>query len=51
MALAWILKDDRITSVILGASKVQQVKDGVEAIKNIDFTKDELDKIEFILRQ
>lgn len=51
MALAWILKDDRITSVILGASKVQQVKDGVEAIKNIDFAKDELDKIEFILRQ
>lgn len=51
MALAWILKDDRITSLILGASKVQQVKDGVEAIKNIDFTKDELDKIEFILRQ
>ena len=51
MALAWILKDDRITSVILGASKAQQVKDGVEAIKNIDFTKDELNKIESILRQ
>ena len=51
MALAWILKDIRITSVILGASKVQQVKDGIEAIKNIDFTKEELDKIEFILRQ
>jgi L-glyceraldehyde 3-phosphate reductase len=51
MALVWILKDNRITSVILGASKVQQVKDGVEAIKNIDFTKEELDKIEFILHQ
>ncbi|MGN6193567.1 MAG: L-glyceraldehyde 3-phosphate reductase [Ginsengibacter sp.] len=51
MALAWILKDNRITSVILGASKVQQVKDGVEAIKNIDFAKEELDKIEFILHQ
>ena len=51
MALAWVLKDDRITSAILGASKVQQIKDGIEAIKNLNFTKDELNKIEFILRQ
>jgi L-glyceraldehyde 3-phosphate reductase len=51
MALAWVLKDDRITSVILGASKTKQVTEGVEAIRNIDFSKDELDKIEFILRQ
>jgi len=51
MALAWILKDKRITSVILGASKVQQVKEGIDAIKNIDFSKDELSKIEFILHQ
>lgn len=51
MALAWVLKDDRITSVILGASKTKQVKDGVETIKNIHFSKEELDKIEFILRQ
>ena len=51
MALAWVLKDERITSVILGASKPKQVEEGVEAIKNIDFNKEELDKIEFILRQ
>jgi L-glyceraldehyde 3-phosphate reductase len=51
MALAWVLKDDRITSAILGASKVEQIKDAIEAIKNPDFTKDELNKIEFILRQ
>jgi len=49
MALAWILKDKRITSVILGASKIKQVKEGVEAIKNIDFSKEELDKINAIL--
>ncbi len=42
MALAWVLKDGRITSVILGASKRKQVVEGVEAIKNIDFSKDEL---------
>lgn len=51
MALAWVLKDERITSVILGASKPKQVEEGVEAIKNINFSKGELDKIEFILRQ
>lgn len=51
MALAWILKDKRITSVILGASKAAQVEEGVEAVKNIDFTKDELEKIEDILNK
>jgi L-glyceraldehyde 3-phosphate reductase len=51
MALAWVLKDKRITSVILGASKPEQVKEGIEAIKNTDFSKDELSKIEFILHQ
>ncbi len=51
MALAWVLKDERITSVILGASKVQQVTDAIDAIKNYHFTKEELEKIDFILRQ
>lgn len=51
MALAWVLKDDRITSVILGASKAQQVTESIEATKNIQFSKEELDKIDFILRQ
>jgi L-glyceraldehyde 3-phosphate reductase len=50
MALAWILKDKRITSVILGASKTKQVTEGVKAIKNIDFSKEELDKINSILQ-
>ena len=51
MALAWILKEERITSVILGASKAKQVTEGIDATKNINFNKEELDKIEFILRQ
>ena len=51
MALAWVLKDERITSVILGASKAKQVTEGIEAAKNTNFNKEELDKIEFILRQ
>ena len=51
MALAWILKDGRITSVILGASKPRQVLDAIECIKNYHFSKEELDNIELILRQ
>jgi L-glyceraldehyde 3-phosphate reductase len=50
MALAWILKDKRITSVILGASKTKQVTEGAETIKNIDFSKEELDNINSILQ-
>jgi L-glyceraldehyde 3-phosphate reductase len=49
MAIAWILKDDRITSVILGASKPQQVTDAIGAIRNINFEKEELKKIDSIL--
>jgi L-glyceraldehyde 3-phosphate reductase len=49
MALAWVLKDERITSVILGASKPQQVINGIEAIKNYHFSKKELKKIDSIL--
>ena len=49
MAIAWILKDDRVTSVILGASKPQQVTDAIGAIRNINFEKEELEKIDSIL--
>ncbi len=49
MAIAWVLKDPRITSVILGASKPQQVIDAIDAIKNYCFSKKELKKIEKIL--
>lgn len=50
MSLAWVLKDPRITSIILGASKPQQVTDSIAAIKNYDFSKKELKKIEKILK-
>jgi L-glyceraldehyde 3-phosphate reductase len=46
MALPWVLKDPRITSVIIGASSPQQVKDNVAALKNTTFTKEELAKID-----
>lgn len=51
MAIAWVLKDDRITSVILGASKPKQVTDVIGAIKNFNFSKEELERIENILKE
>ena len=42
MALSWVLKDDSITSVVIGASKTKQILDNIEAIKNITFTDDEI---------
>ena len=49
MALAWLLKDNRVTSVLIGASSVGQLNNNIDALGNIDFTKTELDKIEGIL--
>ena len=46
MALAWDLKDDYITSVIIGASKPSQILDNVKAIENTTFTEDELKEID-----
>ncbi len=49
MALAWILKDDRISSVLIGASKPEQVIDSVGALQNMIFSTDEIEAIENIL--
>ncbi len=49
MALAWVLRGGRVTSALIGASKVSQVDDCVRAIDNLEFSKDELEKIEVIL--
>ena len=50
MALAWVLKDPRITSVIIGASKVEQIESAVDMLDNIGFTRKELESIENILK-
>ena len=49
MALAWILKDARITSVLIGASKSKQVVDCLGALKNYQFSTGELNRIDSIL--
>ena len=49
MALVWLLKDPRITSVLIGASSVAQLNDNVAALNNLKFTEAELQQIESIL--
>jgi len=49
MAISWILKDDRITSVLIGASKTEQIIDSVKATENTLFSEEELKTINSIL--
>ena len=48
MALAWILKDGIVTSVLIGASKPAQILDNIKAIENTTFTEEELKQIDAI---
>lgn len=50
MALAWLLRDQRVTSVLVGASSVSQLMDNLKCLDNIDFTTEELTLIENILK-
>ena len=50
MALAWVLKDGIVTSVLIGASKSEQVLDNIAAIKNTEFSDEELKKIDKIVK-
>ena len=50
MALAWLLKDERVTTVLIGASKVSQLHDSRGALENKHFSSDELSQIESILK-
>ena len=49
MSLAWLLKDARVTSVLMGASSVEQLTDNLKALDNTRFTSEELSTIESIL--
>jgi L-glyceraldehyde 3-phosphate reductase len=50
MALSWILKDPRVTSVLIGASKPEQLADSLKCLDNIEFSTEELAHIEDILK-
>lgn len=49
MALAWVLRDNRMTSALVGASKVEQLEQNVAALSNVKFAAEELKQIDQIL--
>lgn len=51
MALAWVLRDERITSALIGASRVEQIEQNVAALANLKFSDEELGQIDAILNQ
>ncbi|BAX59092.1 L-glyceraldehyde 3-phosphate reductase [Burkholderia stabilis] len=46
MALAWVLRDGRVTSALIGASRAEQVRENVGALKNLEFSAEELAEID-----
>ena len=51
MALAWLLRDKRVTSVIVGASSAAQIEDNLRALENASFSDDELARIDALSRE
>jgi L-glyceraldehyde 3-phosphate reductase len=49
MAVSWVLRDPRVTSALVGTSKVSQVDDNVAALKNLKFSAEELRQIDGVL--
>jgi L-glyceraldehyde 3-phosphate reductase len=50
LAIAWLLKDPRISSVLVGVSRPEQLDDNVAAVRNTTFSSEELHEIEGILK-
>jgi L-glyceraldehyde 3-phosphate reductase len=50
MALAWVLRGGRVTSALIGASRVSQIEDNIAALNNLNFSSEELERIEGILK-
>ncbi|MFB7241524.1 L-glyceraldehyde 3-phosphate reductase [Streptomyces populi] len=51
LALAWVLRGGRVTSALVGASSPRQLEDSVAAIDNLDFTEDELARIDAVVKE
>ncbi len=49
MALAWLLKDERVTSVLIGASSVRQLEDSLQSLQKLNFSQEELKQIDTLL--
>lgn len=50
MALAWILRDGKVASVLIGASRPEQIKENIKALENVQFSQEENDRIDEILK-
>ena len=50
MSISWLLKDKRVTSVLVGASSSEQLKNNLQSLDNLDFSTDELNEIDQILK-
>ncbi|WP_339316554.1 L-glyceraldehyde 3-phosphate reductase [Paenibacillus sp. FSL R10-2734] len=50
LALAWTLRDGKVTSALIGASKVNQIEENIAALKHLEFSQEELDRVEIILK-
>jgi L-glyceraldehyde 3-phosphate reductase len=50
MALSWLLKDKRVTTVLIGASSVEQLDNNIDALNNLAYSKEELGEIEQVLK-
>ena len=46
MAIAWVLRDKRVTSALVGARNVEQLDDSLDALKQLEFTAEELAEID-----
>jgi len=49
MALSWVLRGGKITSALIGASKVSQIEENVTALNNLEFSEEELRLIDEVL--
>ena len=49
MAVAWVLRDNQVASVLVGAEKIEHIEDNVKALENLHFTSEELKTIDAIL--
>jgi L-glyceraldehyde 3-phosphate reductase len=49
MALAWVLRSGKVTSALIGASKVTQIEDAVQALHNLSFSTHELQEIDEVV--
>ena len=51
MALAWILRDEKVTSVLIGASRPEQIKENIKCLQNTHFSQEECDRIDEMLTE